>query len=164
MSSAKAVAILSRPQCVDKSSYQQETHKHKSNSVWASPDFVSEESDTTGFFWLKKPKVKIRGHQGHTLCHQPSHHTGCTSMTRRKFYKDLSVPIKASLRHIPLDKMAAISKTTISDAISWMKSFVFWLRFHWSLFLRFQLTIFQHWFRQWLGTSRCQAIVWINDG
>ena len=29
--------------------------------------------------------------------------------------------------------------------------FEFRLKFHWGLFLRFQLTIFQHWFRYWLG-------------
>ena len=36
----------------------------------------------------------------------------------------------------------------------------FWLRFHWSLFLRVQITIFHHWFRQWLGMNRQQAIIW----
>ena len=30
--------------------------------------------------------------------------------------------------HLPLDKMAAISQTTFSNAFSWMKSFVFWIR------------------------------------
>ena len=40
---------------------------------------------------------------------------------------------------------------TFSNAISWMKIDEFRLRFHWSLFQRFQLTIFQHWFGQWLG-------------
>ena len=30
----------------------------------------------------------------------------------------------------------------------------FWLKFHWSLFLRVQLTIFQHGFRKWLGTDQ----------
>ena len=49
--------------------------------------------------------------------------------------------------HLPLDKMAASSQTIFSDAFSWMKNFVFWLKFHWSLFLRVQLTITQHWFR-----------------
>ena len=34
------------------------------------------------------------------------------------------------------DKMAAIFLTTFSSAFSWMKSFVFWLRFHWSLFVK----------------------------
>ena len=51
------------------------------------------------------------------------------------------------LTHLPLDKMAAISQTLFSDAFSWMKSFVLWSKFHWSLFLRVQLTIIQHWFR-----------------
>ena len=37
---------------------------------------------------------------------------------------------------------------------SWMKIYEFRLRFHWTLFLRVQLTIFQHWFRWWLGTSQ----------
>ena len=36
--------------------------------------------------------------------------------------------------------MAAISQTIFSDAFSWMKSVVFGLKFHWSLFLRVQLT------------------------
>ena len=44
-------------------------------------------------------------------------------------------------------KIAAISQTTFSNAFSWMKMYEFRLRFHWSLFLRFQLTIFQHCFR-----------------
>ena len=48
---------------------------------------------------------------------------------------------------LPLDKMATISQTAFSYAFSWMKSFVFWFEFHWSLFLRVQLTIFQLWFR-----------------
>ena len=41
----------------------------------------------------------------------------------------------------PLVKMAAVSQTIYLDAFSWMKSFVFWWKFHWSLFLRVQLTI-----------------------
>ena len=44
-------------------------------------------------------------------------------------------------------QMDAISQTTFSSAFSWMKMFEFRLKFHWSLFLRVQLTIFQHWFR-----------------
>ena len=45
------------------------------------------------------------------------------------------------------DKTDATSQKTFSSAFSWMKMFEFWLKFHWSLFLRAQLTIFQHWFR-----------------
>ena len=49
--------------------------------------------------------------------------------------------------HLPLDNMAATLQTIFSDAFSWMKNFVCWLKFHWSLFLRIQLIIIQHWFR-----------------
>ena len=52
-----------------------------------------------------------------------------------------------TLTHLPLNKMATISQMIFSDAFWWMKNFVFWLKFHWSLFLRVQLTINQHWFR-----------------
>ena len=44
-------------------------------------------------------------------------------------------------------QMAAVFQTTFSNAISWMKMDWSRLKFHWSLFLRVQLTIFQHWFR-----------------
>ena len=58
-----------------------------------------------------------------------------------------------------LDKMAAISHTTFSNAFSWMKGFVFRFKFHWSLFPWVQLTVSQHWFGQWLGT---EVITWSN--
>ena len=51
------------------------------------------------------------------------------------------------LTHWGRDEMAAVSKTTLSNAFSWMKMFKFRLRFHWSLYLRSQSTIIQHWFR-----------------
>ena len=44
-------------------------------------------------------------------------------------------------------QMAAIFQTTFSNALSWMQMCSFRLRFHWSLFSRVKLTIFQHWFR-----------------
>ena len=43
--------------------------------------------------------------------------------------------------HLPPDKLAITSQAIFSDAFLWMKYFVFWLKFHWSLFLRVQLTI-----------------------
>ena len=55
------------------------------------------------------------------------------------------------LTHWGQDKMATISQTTLSNAVSWMKMLEFWLKFHWSLFIRVQLIIFRHWFRWWLG-------------
>ena len=51
------------------------------------------------------------------------------------------------LTRLPLNKMAATFQTIFSDAFLWIKSFVFWLKIHWSLFLGVQLTIAQHWFR-----------------
>ena len=50
------------------------------------------------------------------------------------------------LTHLPLDKMAVVLQTIYSHAFSWMKSLVFWLKFHWSLFGKVHLTITQHWF------------------
>ena len=49
--------------------------------------------------------------------------------------------------HWGWDKMADIFQTTFSNAFSWMEMYECWLRFHWSLFLRFKLIILQHWFR-----------------
>ena len=56
-----------------------------------------------------------------------------------------------TLTHWGRNKMDSISQTTFWSAFSWMKMFKFRITFHWSLFLRVQLTIIQHWFRQWLG-------------
>ena len=49
--------------------------------------------------------------------------------------------------HLSWDKMAAISQTIFSDAFSWMKRFLIWLKCHWSLFPRVQMPITQPWFR-----------------
>ena len=54
---------------------------------------------------------------------------------------------KAVLTHWGRDKMAAFCQTTFSNAFSSLKMYKFWLKFHWRLFLRLQLAIFQHWFR-----------------
>ena len=48
-------------------------------------------------------------------------------------------------------QMDAISQTPFSNAFSWIKMFEIRLKFYWVYFLWFQLTIFQHWFRYWLG-------------
>ena len=53
----------------------------------------------------------------------------------------------AALTHWGRDQIDAISQTTFSNAFSRMKMNEFRLGFHWSLFLRLELTIFQHWFR-----------------
>ena len=53
--------------------------------------------------------------------------------------------------------MAAIFQTTFSNAFSSVKMYEFRLRFHWGLFRMVQLTIFQHWFRKWLGTGQATS-------
>ena len=45
------------------------------------------------------------------------------------------------LSHLTLDKIFGISRTTYSDAFSWLKIFVFCFEFHRGLFIVFQLTI-----------------------
>ena len=59
--------------------------------------------------------------------------------------------------------LAAFSQTTLSSAFSWMKMLEFRLKFHWSLFIRVQLTISQHGSGNGLASSRRQAITWTND-
>ena len=51
------------------------------------------------------------------------------------------------LTHWGWHQIDAISQTTLSNAFPRMKMNEFRLGFHWSLFLKFELTIFQHWFR-----------------
>ena len=50
-----------------------------------------------------------------------------------------------TLTHWGRAKMAAIFQTTFSNGFSLMKMYLLQLKFHWNLFLRIQLTIFQHW-------------------
>ena len=55
------------------------------------------------------------------------------------------------------EKMAAISQAISSNAFSWMKIYEFRLWIHRSLSLRFELTIFQHCFRKWLGAGQATS-------
>ena len=53
--------------------------------------------------------------------------------------------------------MATVSQTTLLHTFSWMKMLEFRSKFHWSSFLRVQLTKFQHWFRSWLDTDQATS-------
>ena len=57
----------------------------------------------------------------------------------------------------PLDNLAGKSQTTFSNAFSSIKMFEFQLKIHWSLFIRVQLTISQHWFRYWVGAEKAAS-------
>ena len=67
------------------------------------------------------------------------------------------------LTHWGWDEIAAISQIIFSYAFSWieLKPYNFRFRFHWSLFLRFQLTIFQHWFVFKVRVSNIPSLVQI---
>ena len=54
-------------------------------------------------------------------------------------------------------KIDAILQIMFSNASSWMKMFELRLKFHWSLFPKVHLTIFQHWFRKWLGAEQATS-------
>ena len=66
-------------------------------------------------------------------------------------------PHGKSFTHWGQDKIAAISQTTFSNAFPWMEMDEFRLRFHRSLFLRFELTLLQRWFRYWLGADHATS-------
>ena len=59
------------------------------------------------------------------------------------------------LTHWGRGKIAAISQTTMSSAFSRIKMLEYRLKFHWSLFLRVQLTISQQWY---------QLMAWCRPG
>ena len=65
--------------------------------------------------------------------------------------------VECVLTHWGRDEIDAILQTTFSNAFSWMKMYEFRLRFHWRLFLRVQLIIFQHWLRLWLGADQATS-------
>ena len=69
------------------------------------------------------------------------------NVQRNSFHPPISTVFifaATSLTHRDRDTMAANFLTTFSNAFSWMRIYKFRLRFHWSLFSRVQLTIFQH--------------------
>ena len=55
------------------------------------------------------------------------------------------------------DKMVTIFQTKFLNAFSRMKMHQSRLRFHWSLFPKVGLTIFQHWFRNWSGAGQATS-------
>ena len=95
------------------------------------------------FFWLKNYLVLSIGN---VLVRMLSHLFINVMLSNVKLLL-FTIDIICFLTHWGRHKMDAISQTTFSTAFSWKKMFEFQLIFHWSLFLRVQLTIFQHCFR-----------------
>ena len=80
-------------------------------------------------------------------CESWSNYESATLQWVVKCLWDSLHPQLCALTHWGRDKMAAISQTTLSSAFLWKEMSECRLKFHWSLFIRVQLTIFQHWFR-----------------
>ena len=59
--------------------------------------------------------------------------------------------------------MASILKTALSNARSWMKTYKFGLKFHWSLFPSVKLKYSSIGSDNGLVPTRRQAIIWTND-
>ena len=104
-------------------------------------------------YWSKEDKMIYHWKQAGKITwggflHDPFHKTGLVykQFDVTKSVKDTSL-MTSLLTHWGWDNMAAILQTTHSTAFSWINMLKFQLKFHYSLFLRFQLTIFQHWFR-----------------
>ena len=64
--------------------------------------------------------------------------------------------------HLSPETMAAILQTTFSKAFRWMKSFVIWFEFHWSLSWKDQLKISNISSGNGFAPNRRQATAWIN--
>ena len=112
---------------------------HHSDVIWALSRFTS-----TSIFYQQVVQIDIKENIKYL------HDCSCMIVTAidddfRCVY--INRNSRPELTHWGRDKMATISQTTLSIAFSWMKMLEFRLNFHWSLFLRVQLTIFQHWFR-----------------
>ena len=81
------------------------------------------------------------------------------------------IPLQIDVTHYDWGKVAAVFQTTFWNGFSWIKMHQLRLIFHWSLFPRVQLTIFQHWFkyhryhlnRWWLVHWRIYASPGLNE-
>ena len=64
--------------------------------------------------------------------------------------------------HCHINKMTTTFQRTFRNAFSWIKSVVFWLKFHWCLFLRVRLTMCRYCFVWCLGTVSQKGLVWTS--
>ena len=98
--------------------------------------------------------------------HQTDDKPSLTEQWIDRFTDAYASPCFNELTHKGRDKTATVLQTTFSYAFSWIKEYVFRIKFHWTLFLKVQLTICQHWFRlsdNGLVLNRLQAIILRND-
>ena len=114
--------------------------------------------------WISRTKGQLRGKCFHLMTsswspqqvtsitwanigHDVWHYMVPLGHNELKIFLRICLNGQKPLTHWGRDKMAAISQTMCSNAFSWMEIYEFRLKFHWNLFLRVYLTIFQNWFR-----------------
>ena len=72
----------------------------------------------------------------------------CSGFNNNNKKSSVAYSVTPTYQHTEAEtKMAVIFQTTFSNGFLWMKMHEFRIKFHWSLFLGVQLTIFQRWFR-----------------
>ena len=92
--------------------------------------------------YVNTEKKIYQSHRPNVVQNFVSEHTGGKwKIHDTKHHKETS---NRDLTHPPLNKIAAISQPTFSNAFLWMKNFVFVFKFHWCLFPGNQLTKSQH--------------------
>ena len=108
--------------------------------IWCqSPIYFNCASASVSDIFLSGVRTWICSHIHQFLCYVITHQW-------RIIDRELALEPQATVTHLFLNKIAAISKTIFSNRV-WMKRFLFRFEFHWSVFLRLQLIINQHWFR-----------------
>ena len=90
----------------------------------------------------------LRRHE-YPHCHSspPYSHALCSRVRLPPSGQDDTESVYLLLTHWDRDKMDVIPQAIYQNAVSLKKMFEFWFKFHWSLYIRVQITIFQHWFR-----------------
>ena len=106
---------------------------HRNFSLWIHHCSLSARS------WNFSLRI-ITSHQVHLL-------SDTQTLTNPQCDHTFIFSLAVRLTHWGRDEMNNILQTTFLNVFSSMKMFEFRLKFHWSLFPRVQLTIFQHWFR-----------------
>ena len=113
--------------------------------------------------WLRDSAFRIYRSSLHTY-HVTWPRSSTIHSSNIRFEWQNQMITKYSSPHWYLNKMATILQTTFSNVFSWRKMFVFWLKFHCSLFLLVQQIISQNWFRYCCSVPNGQqAITWTND-
>ena len=106
--------------------------------------------------WLKLNHFSTRGPRNLWICwRNPDITTPTPSKTQLCLF--YGVYYRSSFNTLRLRQNGYHLQTTYSDAFSGIERCIFVCKFHWSLFLRCQLTLSHHWFRQWLNAKQATS-------